>query len=96
MTRLSFDYQLPIAHPDLRLGWIAYLKRIGGGLFVDYGHLMDVHDVKSNSVSYGGSIYFDCNFLRYEPVIRLGLQMGYNNLSEKTFSNLIFSVNTPW
>ncbi len=96
MLRLALDYQFPIAYPDLRLGWLAYMKRIGGGLFVDYGDLTNIYSRNEKSLSVGGSLYFDCNFLRYEPDVRLGLQMGYNLSFEDVFSNLIFSVNMPW
>lgn len=96
MLRLSLDYHLPIAYPDWNLGWFTYIRRISGGLFVDFGDMKNSANEQLLSKSYGGLIYFDTNFLRYEVDVKIGIQGGYNTLTKTSFTNLILTTDMPW
>lgn len=80
------NYDLPLLHPDLRIGPFLYIQRIKAKVFYDYG--FGESDVKNetngiNSVrsqvyqSAGFDVTFDFNVMRALPMLELGARVVY-------------------
>ena len=72
LTKYSATYEIPLFYPDFSLGQLAYIKRISGNLFYDYGQV--------GSVLYrstGVEAVFDTNFLHFPPALRIGVRYAY-------------------
>jgi hypothetical protein len=63
---------MPLFYPDWSIGQAAYIKRISGNLFYDYG--------KVGSLLYrstGVEGVFDTNFLHFPFPLRIGVRYAY-------------------
>jgi hypothetical protein len=83
IVRLSANYALPLAYPDLPIGPLAFVKRIKLNGFVDYGQLNFGGDQNQNIFSYGAELRFDVRFLR---LLEVDLGVRYSYLTEPGFS----------
>ncbi|PHN04284.1 TolB family protein [Flavilitoribacter nigricans] len=72
IVRLSANYTLPLAYPDLAIGPLAFVKRIKLNGFIDYGQLNFENDI----FSYGAELRFDVRFLRLLEV-DFGVRYSY-------------------
>ena len=89
---LNNDYYAPLGYPDLGIGWLAYIKRIGISAFYDYAHVSN-NNTGVDLWSGGGSIWGDFYFLRYELPVRLEYRVGYADYSKQSFSEITFSIS---
>ncbi len=85
LTRYSFDYVFPVAHPDLRIDPVFYLKRIRASFFSDYVKGEDFNVLLSENQrltsasfhSLGAELYFDYHLFRLLFPISTGLRFSY-------------------
>ena len=96
------NYDLPLLHPDLRIGPFFYIQRIKAKLFYDYG--FGESDVKNEAngitsvssqayQSAGIDLTFDFNVMRALPMLELGARVVYlPDTQEAKFEFLIGSV----
>jgi len=63
---------MPLLYPDLAISQLAYIKRVAGNLFYDYGKV-------GNQLyrSTGVEAVFDLNFLHFPYNFRLGVRYAY-------------------
>jgi hypothetical protein len=80
MWRLSMDYALPLAYPDLSLGPVAYLKRIWVNLFGDIGIASDPGFARRRYDSAGMDLLFDACFFRTPVTVNFGVRAAYRFL----------------
>jgi Tol biopolymer transport system component len=91
-SRVSFDYKLPVAYPDLRLGPVLYLKRIKANLFYDYGYAQN--KFRNNTFqSCGIEITNDVHFFNFLAPLNLGFRYVYRPLYKTSALELIFGIN---
>ncbi|MBN2613745.1 MAG: hypothetical protein JXB00_19465 [Bacteroidales bacterium] len=76
ITKISADYSLPLAYPDLGLGSVLYIKRIRANLFTDMGK-GESSNFSREYFSFGADLIFDVNFFRFLPEIDLGIGAVY-------------------
>jgi Tol biopolymer transport system component len=71
-TKYSATYEMPLLYPDLSILEAAYIKRISGNLFYDYGKV-------GNQLyrSSGAEAVFDVNFLHFPQPFRVGVRYAY-------------------
>lgn len=91
MSFLS-DYYLPIGYPDLGVGWLAYVKRIGLSGFYDYSWSENT-DIITSLWSAGGSFWADFYLFRYEVPLRFEIRLGYNSYQNGLFNEFLFSYS---
>lgn len=72
LTKYSATYEAPLFYPDWSIGKLAYIKRISGNLFYDYGK---VGNLLYRST--GVEAVFDTNFLHWSQGLRLGVRYAY-------------------
>jgi len=96
--KLSCDYLLPLLYPDLRIGGMAYIKRIKADFFYDYSSIQLDEVVNANLQtntilqSAGVELTTDVHFLRFIFPFELGLRTSY--LFNKKFNfDFILNVN---
>jgi hypothetical protein len=72
LTKYSATYEMPLLYPDLSILQAAYIKRISGNLFYDYGRV-------GNQLyrSTGAEAVFDLNFLHFPQPFRVGVRYSY-------------------
>jgi len=96
------NYDLPLLHPDLRMGPFLYIQRVKAKLFYDYGYgKTDVQNT-SNGIksqvtrsfqSTGIDLTFDFNVMRALPLLELGVRAVYlPDTQETKFEFLIGSI----
>ncbi len=76
LRRISVDYALPLAYPDMALGSLVFLKRISVNLFYDHGRAWD-GGVRTEYDSAGLDLLLDACFLRIPVTINFGLRTAY-------------------
>ncbi|MDD8027511.1 MAG: hypothetical protein PHI34_13475 [Acidobacteriota bacterium] len=76
LAKISVDYSLPLAYPDLALGKIAYLKRFSLNIFYDYGQGQG-GGLRTTYQSAGLEILTEAYFLRIPSPIVLGPRIVY-------------------
>jgi len=83
---LRSNYDLPLIHPDLRIGPFVYIQRIKAKIFYDYGFGSTDVKNKDNGVSFattesfqsaGIDLTFDFNVMRALPLLELGVRAVY-------------------
>ncbi|MCF6351600.1 MAG: hypothetical protein L3J06_01180 [Cyclobacteriaceae bacterium] len=92
------NYDLPLIHPDLRIGPFVYIQRIKAKLFYDYGY--GRVDIPDESIEYSRSfqsagidLTFDFNVMRALPLLELGVRAVYlPDTQEARFEFLIGSI----
>jgi Tol biopolymer transport system component len=91
-TRVSADYKLPVAYPDLRLGPVLYLQRIKANFFYDYGY---AGFTSKNSVynSLGVEITNDIHLLNFIAPIDIGFRYLYKPQLNGSLIQFIFNIN---
>jgi len=72
LTKYSATYEMPLLYPDLSIWQAAYIKRISGNLFYDYGRVGNLLYRSS-----GVEAVFDTNFLHFPFPLRLGVRYSY-------------------
>lgn len=72
VLRLSANYSLPLAYPDLPIGPLAFVKRIKLNGFIDYGQL----NFDQSITSVGAELRFDVRLLRLVEV-DFGVRYSY-------------------
>ena len=72
LTKDSATYEMPLLYPDLTLSQLAYIKRVAGNLFYDYGKV-------GNRLyrSTGVEAVLDLNFLHFPDTFRFGVRYAY-------------------
>ena len=71
-TKLSANYTFPLLYPDLSLGQLAYLKRVSGNLFDDYGK---VSNLRYRSA--GVELLLDLGLLHFPDTLRAGVRYAW-------------------
>jgi hypothetical protein len=99
---LRSNYELPLLHPDIRIGPFLYIQRIKAKLFYDYGFGESSVDNESNGIqsnseitfqSTGIDLTFDFNVMRALPLLELGVRAVYlPDLQQARFEFLIGSI----
>lgn len=87
---LLVDYRFPIFYPDFRIGNLAYIKRIRGGVFSDFENV----GMENSSMprTYGVDMQADMNLLRfYLPNFAAGARLIF--AEEKSLQNPIFEFS---
>lgn len=99
LTRYSADYVFPIVYPDWELSSILYLKRIRGGLWVDYMKGTDVvirepsaHYEDRNYMSMGADVLTDFNLFRIPFPLSVGARYIYEPENRLSSFQLLFSI----
>ena len=76
------NYDLPLIHPDIRIGPFLYIQRIKAKIFYDYGY--GRVDIPEESIEYSRSfqstgidLTFDFNVMRALPLLELGVRAVY-------------------
>jgi hypothetical protein len=72
LTKYSATYEMPLLYPDLALSQLAYIKRVAGNVFYDYGK---VGNMLYRST--GVEAVFDLNFLHFPYNFRFGVRYAY-------------------
>jgi hypothetical protein len=90
--RISIDYKLPVAYPDLRLGPVLYLQRIKANFFYDYGY---AEYISKNLVynSLGVEITNDIHLLNFIAPIDIGFRYLYKPQLDKSLIQFLFNIN---
>ena len=63
---------MPLWYPDLAIRQLAYVKRVSGNLFYDYGRV-----TSQRYRSTGVELVFDVNLLHFPQTIKAGLRYAY-------------------
>ena len=101
LTSFTCDYQFPLAYPDLRIGSLAYIKRIRGGLFYDYAfgssnyYFREQKFVEDREYfsSTGAELLFDFSVLRIPLDLTGGIEAAWLPELEKPWFNLVFNID---
>jgi len=91
------NYELPLIHPDLRVGPFLYIQRVKATLFYDYGYgQLEIPDRSieyTNAInSMGAELKFDFNVMRALPILELGVRAIY--LPETQESKIEFLIGS--
>jgi len=72
LTKFSASYALPLFYPDWALGQLAYIKRVSGNVFYDYGKV-------ANQLyrSTGLELLFDLGVLHFPDSLRAGVRYAW-------------------
>ncbi len=89
---LSFNYDLPLLYPDLRIGSLLYLKRIRANLFYDYGSGWNT-GMKTIYRSTGAALFGNFHFLRFIAPIELGFRFIYLPEYDRWHTDFLIGVN---
>jgi hypothetical protein len=77
ITKISVDYNFPIAYPQFGLSGIYYLNRLTGKIFYDYSILnIDSNENKLEYSTVGAEIVSDINFVNLLP-FNVGVRFNY-------------------
>lgn len=92
---LKADYSFNVFSPDVALGGLAYLKRVRSNVFYDLTrNQMHKKSGWTNQSSYGADLIFDCNFLRLNYPLSLGIRMinpiDYGNFQTEGLFSISF------
>jgi hypothetical protein len=90
--RISVNYKLPLAYPDLKLGPVLYLKRIKANLFYDYGYAK-YRTVNRPYQSLGVEITNDINIFNFLAPLDIGFRYLYRPGYKSSSFELIFGIN---
>jgi hypothetical protein len=94
---LKVNYSFPVVYPDLALGPLIYVKRIRANLFYDTSYGRNIRSITNGYSgdynSFGTDLLFDFHALRILFPASAGIRMGYKSKENKTFTELLFSVN---
>lgn len=89
----SLNYSLPLFYPDLSIGPFFYFQRIQGNAFheMGWGTIPDM----PNSIeltSSGIELSVDFNFMRFKPLLNVGVRCFYLHERERTGAQLIIGA----
>jgi hypothetical protein len=90
--RISINYKLPLAYPDLRLGPVLYLQRIKANLFYDYGYAQ-YRTANRAYQSLGVEITNDINIFNFLAPIDIGFRYLYRPAYNSSSFELVFGIN---
>ncbi|WP_346858307.1 hypothetical protein [uncultured Draconibacterium sp.] len=101
LNSFSANYKLPIVHPDLSVGGLAYCRRINATLFADYanleGNIYENGEIagsySSNISSYGMELLGDFNFLRFYAPVKIGVRTSYLPQHDNFVFDFLLSVD---
>jgi Tol biopolymer transport system component len=71
-TKFSANYTFPFLYPDLSIGQLAYIKRLSGNFFSDYGRVGEL-----TYRSAGVELLFDLGVLHFPQTLRAGVRYAY-------------------
>jgi hypothetical protein len=86
------SYKLPLLYPDLKIGPLAYIKRLKAGIFYD-------HAIQHSDGSYrdynsiGAEITSDLHLMRFILPFDMGVRTGYRITDRKWFADFLFAIN---
>ncbi|MBN1111553.1 MAG: hypothetical protein JXA53_01385 [Bacteroidales bacterium] len=89
MVTASFDYTLPICHPDLNILGLIYIKRIRADLFYDWAYTYNWKETRILN-STGVELNMDFLAFRTKVPINLGIRTGYLLNSNQPFTELLY------
>lgn len=101
VSSAGFDYAMPLASPDLRLGGLIYLQRIRTTLFYDYASASEnyyylrremVHETEIFD-SFGTELVADWYLLRIPFRLSTGVQAAWLPARKEPWFSLIFNVD---
>jgi hypothetical protein len=96
VTKLSFNYELPILYPEFGLWGLTYFKRIRLNAFYD-ASILEINSADIDQNSYGGELIFDNIYFNVAP-ISLGLRQSFllntdlNKPSKKSAFDLFIRI----
>lgn len=93
MKKVAFDYVLPLGYPDLRVGGLAYIKRVRAGLFYDYALGENVQMEDRTFRSMGVDLTMDVHLLQVLFPFNAGIRLGYLPQEGNTFTQMIFNID---
>ncbi len=102
--KLSLDYSLPLAYPEISLGPLAYVRRIKMNLFYDHAYGYNVRDNPESEDdlftgiynSFGAELTADLNILRFIFPFNTGIRCSYMPLQNNFATEFILSINTSF
>jgi hypothetical protein len=89
---ISFDYKLPLAYPDFRLGPVLYLKRIKTNFFYDYG-FAEYSSRDSGYISAGVEITNDLHLFNFIAPLEVGMRYIYRPQLNSSIIQLLFNID---
>jgi hypothetical protein len=93
LSRVTIEYTLPIAYPDLELGGLFFLKRISTNLFYDHGLVNYQNDIQQYN-SLGIDLNFDFHLFSNLLPFQAGIRYSYRLYDQKyNIEILIFGVS---
>ena len=96
---LKADYKFPILYPDLEILRCIYLKRVRGGVFVDYVPHKQIPTEFANSnlnrqfISYGGELTNDVHLFDFPAPVEVGLQCVYLPQQKRMVPQFLFRID---
>jgi len=93
MRKLSLDYVLPLAYPDLQIWKLAYIKRIRAELFFDYVSGQNTGMENRIFQSVGMDLRTDVHLLHIFFPFNTGIRMAYVPERNKTILKFLFTVD---
>ncbi|MBK7214157.1 MAG: PD40 domain-containing protein [Bacteroidales bacterium] len=92
MLSFAMNYKFPFAYPDVKLGPVAYIKRLKANLFYDHTNLYYEGKWYLRN-SFGTEVTADMHVFRFILPLDSGIRVGYLLNDNSWFVNLLFSVN---
>jgi hypothetical protein len=89
MTKIAFNYHMPLFYPDFGIAGIVYFKRIRTNLFFDWSEAYNQSPNKKEFLgqynSAGAELIFDLNFLNLSP--NFSIFVRYSHLLNERYLN---------
>ncbi|MEM9921060.1 MAG: hypothetical protein AAF990_23365 [Bacteroidota bacterium] len=82
VSKIGFNYSLPLYYPDLAIGPFAFLKRVKVNLFADFGRANSKYFVEQNFNSAGLELNVDFRLFR---LVEVDCGVRYSRISEPRF-----------
>lgn len=86
--KISVDYALPLAYPDLALDGILYIKRLRANLFYDYG-IGQTNGASGQFSSGGVELMTDFHLFNLPVELEIGLRLSYRLRDRKLRAELV-------
>lgn len=89
----SFNYTLPLFYPDWSIGPFLYLQRLQGNVFHDRGWGMLTNIPNTFELSSSGlELSIDFNFMRFTPLLNVGIRCFYLHERDSFGNQLIIGA----
>jgi hypothetical protein len=89
---ISASYALPLLHPDLSLGPVAYIKRLKARFYYDHATGI-TGSTRQDYASVTADLTAYMHILRFVAPFELGLRTSYDTSSREFVFNFLYSIN---